>query len=743
MSGEEEEAPGARRRRLVAALFPGSPTVWRVAGIVGAIGAIVLLVALMIPRDVFTGSNSVRPLGYVVPARLGQPMCVRHVRVPSGTGRVRYAIDTRTTPRPAIAITVKQADGTVIGGRAPPGPAGYHRVDIPLTGEVQGGARDFVLARVCIAPTANVQLFIWGVNGLDQTDPPLVVGKARIYPARVAMWFLPLAHEQASILSRLPQIAERASLFRAGFVGPWLYWLLLLFGFPALAYGAIRLVARGGEGMRIRRVALTLFSLVALYAAGWALVSPTFQAPDESEHFAAVQWFGETGKAVDASQGKRPPWSDSESLLIDATRELTMFEAPDGRAPWLRSYEDAYRFRVNGPYHGHPKRDNGGGFHPATSTWTPLYYATVSPAYLITREHSVASQVLAVRWTGALFGGLTAVFALLTLLTLLPDARRLAIVGGLLLGFLPQFGFVSGAINNDAGVNLFAAIVAYLTILGLRRGFSPGLGALLGLALGVLPLMKGTGYELYPCVALAVTLGLVRRHSRQDLLGVAALGAMVIGVYLGWDALSSVFHRQTFATPGGATPGVSFPAKDHPKEYLSWLWQILVPYRPSFLTDRTLVHWPFFNIYMKRGFGGFGWYAVFFPNWVYGIITLTLATMAAGAGAAILRFRDSARERWVEILFLASVPVVVFMAVEAAYLPLAGLPIDGTAEQGRYAFTALVPLVSMVVAGCLGLGTRRDPDKPSRAVAIATGVLTALLVLGWASWWLVLARFYS
>ena len=38
------------------------------------------------------------------------------------------------------------------------------------------------------------------------------------------------------------------------------------------------------------------------------------------------------------------------------------------------------------------------------------------------------------------------------------------------------------------------------------------------------------------------------------------------------------------------------------------------------------------------------------------------------------------------MLFLVSVPVVVFAAVEAAYFTLE-LPIDGMAEQGRYLFT--------------------------------------------------------
>ena len=48
---------------------------------------------------------------------------------------------------------------------------------------------------------------------------------------------------------------------------------------------------------------------------------------------------------------------------------------------------------------------------------------------------------------------------------------------GLLVAFQPMFGFISGAINNDNGVNAAAAAIAYLLIRGLRRGLTWRLGA--------------------------------------------------------------------------------------------------------------------------------------------------------------------------------------------------------------------------------------------------------------------------
>ena len=159
---------------------------------------------------------------------------------------------------------------------------------------------------------------------------------------------------------------------------------------------ALRLIARGGRaadsapvraGLRVRLL---------------ALITPTFR-PRTNPGTRRCSGSGRRARP-DATQGKRPPWADAESLVIDATRELTTIERDAADAPWQPSIQAAYQARVDAYPGGQPPRDNGGGFHPATSTWTPLYYAMVSPAYLATRDASVMSQVVALRWTSALMG---------------------------------------------------------------------------------------------------------------------------------------------------------------------------------------------------------------------------------------------------------------------------------------------------------------------------------------------------
>jgi hypothetical protein len=419
---------------------------------------------------------------------------------------------------------------------------------------------------------------------------------------------------------------------------------------------------------------------------------------------------------------------------MEAVREIPTIERAETRAPWLEAYETAYAERERSP----PplRRDDGGGYHEGPSTHTPLYYALLAPAYLSQRGGSVFAQLLAMRWTSAFMGALAAALAAATMLELLPGRRGLAAATGLLVAFQPMFSFVAGGVNNDNGVNLLAALVIYLVVRALRHGLAWPLGLALGAAVAVAPLMKGTGYALYPSVALALVAGLLRFRDRHALLGLAAVAGAFVAVSGGWELVRGTFEREQFTTPGGSTPGEGLSALEHPARYAEWIWQILVPVHPSFMTDVTIVKWPFYNIYVERGFGAFGWYAILFPAWVYLAIVAAMALIVVGAARLLVVERRAALARWPEIAFLASAPVVVFLAVEAAYFTLA-VPLDGTPEQGRYAFTAIVPLAVVAVAGVLGLAGRR------RALPAAAGLVTAMAVLCVASQLLTLAGFYA
>jgi 4-amino-4-deoxy-L-arabinose transferase-like glycosyltransferase len=172
------------------------------------------------------------------------------------------------------------------------------------------------------------------------------------------------------------------------------------------------------------------------------------------------------------------------------------------------------------------------------------------------------------RLTSAAMAGLTAMFTALLILELLPGRRTLALAGGLMVAFQPMFSFIGGAVNNDNGVNLLAICTLYVAVRALRRGLTPGVALLLGVSLAITPLMKGTGYAIYPAVGLAIAGALIRRHSRVHLLGGGVFVLAFAAIYVGWDLVRESFGRTQFTTPGGGTPGVSFGALDYPRAYL-------------------------------------------------------------------------------------------------------------------------------------------------------------------------------
>jgi hypothetical protein len=76
--------------------------------------------------------------------------------------------------------------------------------------------------------------------------------------------------------------------------------------------------------------------------------------------------------------------------------------------------------------------------------------------------------------------------------------------------------------------------------------------------------------------------------------------------------------------------------------------------------------------------------------------------------------------RWRELLFLMLVASGVIAAVEYVYYSPTPRPV--LPEQGRYAFTALVPIAALAVAGLFALPRRW-------ATSIATIAVTAMIVL--------------
>lgn len=749
-------------RRIPAVVFAGDARVWRVAAI-AAIPLVALIAFYCLrPREYYTGTNSVEAYTYIAEVGPGEPVCVPGLQIPPGTGRIRLQLISRTRTRPALRMALRLDASTEsrAAGRGARGSAA-RPVNVPTANTIQSALAPVtvpsnrVSAAVFTLPGLSAEtgerpaslcltargLVNWGGTPLP-APPSTATPSAGGSPVsgRIAVWYLPPAGAERSYLSRAGAILARASLFRPSPVGAWLYVLILLILLPGLALAAVRCMAvavGAGASTSVRRTAAWLFTIAALNFACWVLITPPFQAPDEVDHFAYTQSLVERGQAPSHSPtAPLARWSSAETLALEDGSFFSDHQVGDTRAPWAARAQTVYREQAAAT---HPSSSDGGGNETA-ATHGAIYYAALAPAYWLASS-SPFSQLTLMRLTSALIGALTAVFAFLLARELAPGRPWLGVLAALLVCYQPMYGFISGAVNNDVGVNAGAAALELLLILMLRRGVKLWLGLLTGALLLVLPIVKETAFSLYPVVGLALAATLYRHHRRADLRGWAALVLAALAARGLSARLAHVFHPVVAAGAGasaappeaGSVGASTREALAHPLDYLTYLWQSLLPRLP-FMTDHFPTHFPAMVIFVERGWGAFGWYDVFFPHRLYPVI---LAAMIAVPILGLIALRQEwsfVGRNAVEFALLVLMALAVVAGFEAAFYTPGVRPF--IAEFGRYAFPAIAPLAVLVVASLHAFGRRW-------VLQAGVVLLVAMVALSYSAQLVTLTGFYA
>lgn len=719
-------------------VFAGDARVWKAA----AVAAVPLLALIAFycarPRFYYTGTNSVEVLTYIAETPAGAPMCVPDLRIPAGTGRIKLMLISRTTIRPALHMTLHMDGSTsqTIHSTLPPIGVSPNRIsaaEFPIPSLPSHPAER--PASLCV--TAG-DLVNWGgtpLTAVPSPSPPTMSG--RPLTGRIAVWYEPPASSpQSSYISRLGAILNRASLFRPDPIGPWTYILILFVVLPGLALVSVRRLALAVAGQgSARRTAASLFAIAVLNFACWALITPPFQAPDEVDHFAYTQSLVQRGEAPSrnpASPLRR--WSSAEELALEDESFFTDHQVGDSKVPWTTRQQDFYKAQSAAE---RPNSSNGGGNETA-ATHGAIYYATLAPAYMLASS-SPFSQLTLMRLTSALIGALTVVFAFLLARELAPGRPWLGVLAALLVAYQPMYGFISGAVNNDVGVNAGAAALELLIIMMLRRGVTWRLGLMTGALLIVLPIVKGTAYSLYPVAGIAALAILWRHHRRSEFAGWAAFAAAAVAMFELAKHLSTVFRSPE--TGGGGAPvgvgsatGAITEAIAHPFGYLVYLWEALLPRLPFMTRHFETTNFAGFVIFVERGWGAFGWYDVLYPHRFYYVILVAMVVVPILGLIAIRREWAYVRDHALEFAILLLVPIAVFAGFEGAFYTTGAR--SAIAEFGRYEFPAIAPLAVLVVASLHAFGRRW-------IVYVGAGVLVAMIGLSFSGQLLTLTGFYA
>ncbi len=715
-------------------LIAGDRRVWLVGATVLALCALLMLAYLLRGGERYTGTNSVGARSAVTDVQSGQRLCVGDFDLPNGTGRVQMALGWTGERRPAldavlrVGQTVRRATvpGAPIPGTGSPAPLDIPFREVNTAGESAPG-------RLCLVPTDGT-FSVGGTSSVQaDQDPPRLDGKP--LPARVALRFLGPKGDSSTLLSALPDAIRRAAVLRPGIVGPWLYAVIFLVLLPALALVALRLMATSAVGPgRLRRATATIAALAFVNAAAWAVITPAWHGPDEPDHFAYAQSVAARGETPDKQQTDVPAFSSRSVVALDASRTYSVVGLGDTRPPWLAADEAHYRAqRAKNP----GREDDGGGFLYSTSAHLPGYYLLTVPAYAAAGSEDTFSELTAMRLVSALLAALAAACAFLTVRELAPRRVYLAVAAGLLVAFQPMIAFMFGVVNNDAGVNAFAALLIFLLIRGLRRGLNVPLALALGATIALLPTMKATGTALYPAALVGIAGMVWRHHQRSDVPAYAALAGGVAVLLAVRAAVVSALKGPTAVAAGGiggaGVGGTIDRVLQEPSTFLSYTWQMFLPRLP-FMNDLHVNKWPAFEVYIKEGWGAFGWLVVRFPEWVYLVILVVSLVAAALCAFAVVRRRAEATALGWELAVLIVATAGVIGGVEAAYFTNA--PRSVPAEQGRYIFTAAVPLAVIAVGAAMAFRDRIAP-------LVAAGLAAAVIGLSYAAQLLTLTWYFT
>jgi 4-amino-4-deoxy-L-arabinose transferase-like glycosyltransferase len=478
------------------------------------------------------------------------------------------------------------------------------------------------------------------------------------------------------------------------------------------------------------RVALACAILATVNAVVWALITPSFQVPDEPQHVAYVQYVAETGQLPHLRPGA--VFSEEEAVAFGRAHVNGVIGNPRGRPPWTAP-EDA---AIERALARHPGRVSQGGLTGVANN-PPLYYLVQAAAYRAAGGDFWA-RLFVMRLVSAVMLGGACLFTFAFLRELLPRAPEVWAVGTLAAGLAPVCGFVGGSANNDVGLALAAAATLWALARTFARGLDWRAGALVGVCFGLGVITKANMIGLAPglLVAAAVLLKRQWHRARRDALqGTAAAAAAialpvvlyVIGLQLLWDR---PLWRGSVAL--GDVGVASAPATHASfRELLSYLWQFYLPrlpgmtYKPHFygLWDAWFTGW----------IGRFGWLDASFPNWVYTVAGIVWGGLLVLFARGVWRARRALAQRRGE--------VATYVALAAGLLVLIG--VQGYRyhadtglifEQARYLLPLLGLYAAFIAVTLLGAGRRMLPT-------VGVAVVSLTLVLDLAGLVLTLGRF--
>jgi hypothetical protein len=676
--------------------------------VAGAVGAVLSRSPLTV-----TGTNSVpapNTPGFIAG---NSSLCVTGGTVPQGTEAIRIPFSANAGPK----IGVKLLSGSRVAATGAQA-AGWG-IDDTVTVPVTRVAQRTRNTRVCmsigpVSPNLSV----------DATASPAAASAGHV-PGSQELHLEYLGPATTSWWSLTPSIARHLGLGHAA-AGTWSALLVLVL-MLAVSLLTAWLSFRGTVAPGKIPTAAKICALVAcLNAVAWSIITPPFQVPDESSHFAYTQQLAENQQLPTSTSIE---YSQEEEIAL---RDLHWSEVQ--RHPGNHTiFASAAQQQLQKDLDQNLSRRGGGGVGVSASE-PPLYYVLQIIPYELGSPGTLLDQLELMRLLSALMAGLTALFAFLFIRETLPGVPWAWTVGGLGVALAPLLGFMSGGVSPDSMLFAVCAAVFYC----LSRAFRSGLTQQLAIAIGVLTavglLTKLSFIGLAPGVILGLFGATVRvpranrRQASRALRLALAIAAIPVCVYIFADLLSSQPRLGILSTASQIVgEGRSIIGA------VSYIWQFYLPRVPGMANLFPGISLPR-QVWFDRSVGLYGWLDTSFPLWVDSVALVLAGLIGLLCARTLIAGRIAVKQRSAELVAYGAMGVGLAILIAASnYVnPAEAL----SYAEPRY-LLPLLPLLGVALAlAARGAGRRWGPS---------VGVLIIVLVLAHDifSQMLVVSRYYA
>jgi 4-amino-4-deoxy-L-arabinose transferase-like glycosyltransferase len=492
--------------------------------------------------------------------------------------------------------------------------------------------------------------------------------------------------------------------------------------------------SRPGSRRSRRRKLPTALTLILVAAAiqslAWAIALPAFQGPDESDHFAYVQYLAETGSLPSSSTGQASHSAELRGTLEDLN--LNSLIGDLGARPGWSSADLALWQRDQRALPA-GSRSDGDGPNPIAKN-PPLYYALMAVPYRLFVWLPLLQRVFVLRLFNALcFLATIALTWLLAGELFGPVRWKQALAAGAV-ALEPQLAFMSAVINADNLLITFTTGFLLAAVRLVKHGPSARRVAAVSALSAAAILTHGRGLVTLPvlCVALVVTWIRHRPPLRVSARGGAIAGAFALVALL-------VDYLSQNSSGGGSLYGGQVSTLNtglfNLRQFLSFSYQFFFP-KLSFLERRIGPNYGYRQVFINTFYATFGSLEVTFKTRVYDILQLLSALGLVGFSITCVARWRTLKRSWAPVIVMLALAVT--LVVFLLYVSYQALLADGASDPlivGRY----LLPMVSLfgvAIAFTVGSLPRRA-GAVLAAVILSGGLLLAVGGIG-----ITAARFY-